>query len=385
MGVPLDVDGPVLSRRQLLASAAAAGLAWGCGSGPPELARVPAEIRAFHDESLVFDLHVDTLLWMRLLGYDVAKRHRPVLPGAPFAWQMDLPRAREGGLDGAVLGIVVSPDEELPGQILPLRVLARVERRRGLPQTLATLDLLAATARSQPGQLAFARSGSELRAAIAAGRFGALAGLEGAHGLGERVENVRAAWERGLRMIGLVHFQPSAAAHPMTDPVHAERGLTPFGFELVREMESLGIVVDLAHVNARGVEDALGALRRPFVVSHSGARSVRDHPRNLDDEQIRRIADRGGVIGIAVGREFLGPGGLDAFLAHAERLRQRGGEDCPAIGSDWDGGIVPAPGLEDVRALPLVTQGLLARGFSPEATRKLLGENALRVITEVCG
>ncbi len=369
----------------MLAGGAAGALAWSCGGSPPPLASVPAEIQAFHQESRVFDLHVDTLLWIRALGYDVAKRHRPVFPAAAFAWQMDLPRAREGGLDGAVLGIVVTPDEELPEQILPLRILARLEGGSGLPQTLETLDLLAATARAQPGQLAFARSGSELLSAIVAGRFAALAGLEGAHGIGDRLENVRTAWERGLRMIGLAHFQASAAAYPMTEPSHAKRGLTPFGFELVAEMESLGMVVDLAHVNARGVDDALGATKRPCVVSHSGCRSVHDHPRNLDDAQIRRIAEGGGVIGLAVGREFLGPGGLDALLAHAERAREQGGLDCVAIGSDWDGAIVPAPGLEDVRALPFVTQGLLARGWSPEAVRKLLGENALRVITEVCG
>jgi membrane dipeptidase len=340
---------------------------------------------ALHQASLVFDLHVDTLLWMRWLGYDVARRHRPILPAAAFAWQMDLPRAREGGLDGAVLGIVVTPDEERPEQIAPLRVLARLEGGSGLPQTLETLDLLAATARSQPGQLAFARTGSELRAAVAAGRFAALAGLEGAHGIGERIEDLRTAWERGLRMVGLVHFQASAAASPMTEPSLAERGLTPFGFELVAEMESLGMVVDLAHVNARGVDDALGAIRRPFVVSHSGCRSVHDHPRNLDDAQIRRIAGRGGVVGLAVGRDFLGPGGIDALVAHAEHLRDAGGEDCVAIGSDWDGAIVPAPGLEDVRALPFVTQALLERGWAEPAVQKLLGENALRVITEVCG
>src|SRR5262245_52524649 len=112
--MPLQVDGPVVSRREVLAAGAAAGLAWACGSEPPPLSLVPAEIQAFHRESLVFDLHVDTLLWMRWLGYDVARRHQPVLPGAALAWQMDLPRAREGGLDGAVLGIVVTPDEELP-------------------------------------------------------------------------------------------------------------------------------------------------------------------------------------------------------------------------------------------------------------------------------
>jgi membrane dipeptidase len=315
----------------------------------------------------------------------VAKRHRPVLPGAALAWQMDLPRARDGGLDGAVLGIVVSPDEELPEQIAPLRLLARVESGRGLPQTLETLDLLAATARSQPGQLAFARTGTELRNAIASGRFAALAGLEGAHGIGDRLENLHRAWERGLRMIGLAHFQASAAAYPMTDPSTADRGLTPFGRELVAEMERLRMVVDLAHVNAPGVDDALRAMTRPFVVSHSACRAVHAHPRNLSDDQLRRIAERGGVVGLAVGRSFLGPGGIEAFFAHADHARRVAGDDALAIGSDWDGAIVPAPGLDDVTALPFVTQGLLDRGWQPDAVRKLLGENALRVITEVCG
>jgi membrane dipeptidase len=379
------LDEPVLTRREVLAAGVAGAVGWACGASPPPLSGIPAEILALHQESLVFDLHVDTLLWMRWLGYDVAKRHRPVFPSAAFAWQMDLPRARDGGLDGAVLGSVVAPDEERPEQLPALKLHARLERGRGLAQTLETLDLLAATARANPGQLAFARSGSELRSAVAAGRFAALAGLEGAHGIGTRLENLRTAWERGLRMVGLAHFQASAAASPMTDPSQAGRGLTPFGFELVAEMGSLGMVVDLAHVNARGVDDALGASKRPCVVSHSGCRSVHDHPRNLDDAQIRRIAERGGVVGLAVGREFLGPGGLEALFAHAERAREVGGAECVAIGSDWDGAIVPAPGLEDVRALPFVTRGLLERGWPADAVRKLLGENALRVISEVCG
>src|SRR5262249_41147573 len=302
-----------------------------------------------------------------------------------FGGHLDLPRAREGGLDGAVFGVVVSPDEERPEQIAPLKLLARVEGGHGLPQTLATLDLLAEAARAAPGELAFAKSGSELREAIAAGRFAALAGLEGAHGIGAGLDGVREAHARGLRMIGLTHFQASGAAYPMTEPSQAALGLTAFGFELVAEMEALRMVVDLAHVNARGVDDALSALHGPFVVSHSGCRSVHEHPRNLTDDQIRRVAQRGGVVGLAVGREFLGPGGLDAFVAHAERAREVGGEEVLAIGSDWDGAIVPAPGLEDVRALPLAPQALLEHGWRPESVRRLLGENALRVITEVCG
>ena len=374
---------PRLTRRAFLAGAGAA-LAAGCGVRP-DPAALPAELLAFHRDCFAFDLHIDTLLWQRLLGYDPFARHEPLLPRAAFAWQFDLPRAAEAGLDGAVFGLVISPRETRDEQPPELRWLARLERGAGIDQTLATLELLRRDAAAEPQRLRFCTRGSELRAAAAASGFAGLAGLEGAHGIEADLDNVRAAFGAGLRMLGLVHFQASAAGYPMTVPAFDDRGLTPFGFDLVAEMEALGIVADLAHLNARGVDDALAAVTRPFVVSHSGCRAVHDHPRNLGDDALRRIADRGGVVGIAVGREFLGPGGLDAFAAHAEHLREVAGEDAPALGSDWDGGIVPAPGLEDVRGLPFLTARLVSRGWSEAAVRKLLGENALRVLTEVLG
>jgi membrane dipeptidase len=324
---------------------------------------------------------VDTLLWRRLLGYDLAAHHEPWLPGAAFAWQVDLPRAAEAGLDGAVLGLVVTPREERSEQLFALKVLARLERGRGIDQTLATLDLLADEARAHP-ELAFATSAAELRRALEAGRFAALAGLEGAHGIESDLHNLAAAHARGLRVLGLVHFQASAAGYPMTEPGFADRGLTPFGFDLIAEMERLGVALDLAHLNARGVDDALAAARRPALVSHSACASVHPDPRNLADAQIRRIADAGGVVGLACGRRFLGPGGLDAFVAHADHAVRVGGAGVVALGSDWDGGIVPVPGLEDVRGLPRLTDTLLRHGWRPDGVRALLGENALRVLDE---
>jgi len=361
-------------------------------SGSPLLAacapRVPSvstEALALHRESLVFDLHVDTLLWQRLLGYDPTQRHTPWLPAAAFAWHVDLPRAADAGLDGAVLGLVVNPREQRPEQLWALKLLARVERGAGIEQTLATLDLLGTTARDHPEELAFARSGSELRRAVAARRFAALAGLEGAHGIEDRIENLHAAWDRGLRMLGLVHFQANAAAFPMTETAFEERGLTPFGFDLLAEMEALPVVADLAHLNARCVNDVLAATTGPCLVSHSGCRALHDSPRNLEDAQLRAVADAGGVVGLALGRSFLGPGGLDAFFAQADHLRRVAGEDATALGSDWDGGIVPLAEVGDVRGLPRLTERLLRGGWKPEPIRKLLGENALRVLTEVLG
>jgi len=373
---------PSLSRREFLGGAGLV-LAGGCRSSqsrPP-----PTEVLALHRESRVFDLHIDTLLWRRLLGYELTRRHEPWLPLSAFAWHMDLPRAAEAGLDGAVLGLVVSPREERREQLWALKILARLEAGSGAEQTLETLQLLENTAASSPDAITFCRSGSELRAAMDAGRFAALAGLEGAHGIDGSLAQVSRAWERGLRLLGLVHFQSNEAAYPMTTAAFDDRGLTPFGFDLVAEMESLPMVVDLAHVNARGVEDALTAMTRPFVVSHSACRALHDSPRNLADDQLRRIGASGGVVGLAVGRSFLGPGGLDAFLAHADHLRNVAGEDSLAIGSDWDGAIVPVPGLEDVRALPHLTARLVAAGWPAATLQALLGENALRVLTDALG
>ena len=366
-------------------TAAAAGTAAGGSGGDGSAAVVPDEVLSFHRELLVLDLHIDTLLWSRLLGYDIGTRHRNRLPRSPFAWHLDLPRAQEGGLDTCVFGLVINPRKVHSELILPLKLLALIERHRGFEQTLATLDLLAETERRHASRLVFARSGSDIRRAVAEGKFAALAGLEGAHGIEGTIDNVRAAYSRGLRMIGLVHFQATEAGFPMTVNTFDQRGLTPFGRELIDEMQHLRMVVDLAHLNQAGLDDALAALRQPFVVSHTGCRGVYDHPRNLTDDQIRRVADRGGVIGIATGNMFLGDTGLDGFLDHVEHVIAVGGTDTPALGSDYDGGIVPVAGMADVTCYPRVTHGLLARGHPQEVVRKVMGENAMRVLTEVCG
>lgn len=342
------------------------------------------DVLAFHRECLVLDLHIDTLLWVRFLGYDIGARHANRLPGSPFAWHLDLPRAAEGGLDAAVLGLVINPREVRKELILPLRLLAALESGSGIEQTLATLDLLARAEERYPERLRFCRSGSEIRAAVADGRFAGLPCLEGSHGIEADLANVRAAYDRGLRMLGLTHFQATEAAYPMTVAAFDHRGLTEFGRELVAELERLGIVVDLAHVNPRGVDDALEIVTRPFVVSHSGCRALADVPRNLDDDQIRRIADRGGVIGVANGRSFVGSR-LEDYVAHIDHLVKVGGVEAAALGTDFDGAIVPVAGMPDVRAYPLVTQALLARGHSRDSVRAVLGENALRVLTAVCG
>jgi membrane dipeptidase len=356
----------------------------GCGWSPP-LGIVSAEALDLHRRSLVLDLHVDTLLWRRLFDYDPFVRHENRLPTRPFGFHFDLPRAQEGGLDAAVMGLVINPAEVRPELLFGLKALDWWEDDHGFSQTLATLDLLAALEEAEPERIAFVRRGSDILHEVERGRFVALAGLEGAQGIEGDLANVRTLYERGLRMVGLVHFQETEAGYPMTAPEFYGQGLTDFGHDLLAELDAMGMVVDLAHLNGAGVWQALSEMRRPCVVSHSACRQLHESPRNLTDQQLERIGERGDVVGIAAGRSFLGPGGIEAFLNHVEHALDVAGPHAVALGTDYDGFIVPVSGMGDVRSYPLVTQGLLDRGRDPEVVSQLLGANALRVLTAVLG
>lgn len=379
------------SRREVLASGARmTAMALGVGSPAGRSAKaaaVPDEAWALHKESLVIDLHVDSFLWTRLFGYNVGVRHENRLPFSPLGWHADLPRLRQGGVGAVGFGIVVNPLKVGPELLLPLKLLSWTERQRGFDAVLNTLDLMHAAARSYADRFAFVRTATELRTARAAGKIAGFACLEGAHGIEGSLDHVRTAYDRGLRSIGLVHFQATEAGYPMTAAKFDGRGLTQFGRELIGEMERLRMVVDLAHLNDAGFADALKVMRHPFIVSHTCCRGVYAHRRNLTDEQIRAVADRGGVIGIAFERTFAGglSANLDSVLDHFDHAVKVGGEDVVAIGTDFDGFIFPPSELRDVSQMLHLTAGLLARGHRPETVRKILGGNALRVLNAVWG
>lgn len=369
---------------------ASAALAAGCRQGAAHraaIAPVPPDALALHRESLVIDLHVDTFLWVRLFGYDIGRRHENWLPSAAYGWHADLPRLHAGGVGAVGFGIVVSPRHTRAELLMPLKLLAWYDRQPGIDGVLATLDLMHEAAGRYPSQFTLARNGSELRAARAAGKVAALPCLEGSHGIEGSLAHVRKAYARGLRAIGLVHFQATEAGYPMTSAAFDGQGLTEFGRVLIAEMETLKMIVDLAHLNDAGVSDALATMKRPFMVSHTACRAVFAHRRNLTDAQIRAIADRGGVIGMMLESSVLAAddADLEAVLNHFDHAIKVGGEDVVAIGTDYDGFIRPPVGLEDVSTMPRITAGLLARGHRPQTVRKVLGENALRVLTEACG
>lgn len=327
------------------------------------------EARALHAECCVLDLHADTAKLMDKLGYDLAARHeRPMPTIANLFGHVDLPRMRDGGVAGQFFSFWTSP--------YPERGCAR-----SVTDQLDAIDLAMA---KHPTELAWTRTGAEVRAAKAAGQIAALGGIEGGQALEGQLDPIAAFAQRGVRYLGLLHFSANAIGRPAKGRgADASVGLTGFGRDVVRECERTGIIVDLAHINRRGFFEALALARQPPMVSHTGVLGVHQHWRNIDDEQLRAIADKGGCVGVIFARRFLGSASIEAVVDHLLHIIDIAGDDLPALGSDFDGFVVPPQGLEDIAALPNLTVALSRRGVAPRVLEKILGANVLRVLDAV--
>jgi membrane dipeptidase len=327
-----------------------------------------AAARALHDEVCALDLHADTPKLMDHLGYDLAKRHSPLPQKAGYFGHVDLPRMREGGLGAQFFGMWTFP--------IP---------RAGCAQSIhSQLDALDAACAANPTEVVRCASRAEVDAARAGGRIAALSGIEGAQALEGRLENVETFARRGVRYLGLAHFSANDTCKPaMGVGKDDTQGLSAFGREVVLEMDRTGMILDLAHINRKGYYEALALHRGVPIVSHTGVAGVKEHWRNIDDDQLRAIADRGGVIGVIFAPRYLGADDIGAVCDHLQHIVNVVGEDTPALGSDYDGAVRPPVGLEDVSCLPSLTAALLDRGMSRAAVKKLLGENALRVLADV--
>ena len=326
---------------------------------------ISAEARAVHDSALLIDLHCDLLLTDFFLRWRWTKRHRHnPLPGAPLMGHCDLPRLQEGGWGGLTLGVVVSP----------------LRRRSGPDAIAGDLEKMHRRAAEAPQALAVTSDPDEILGARAGGKIALWAGLEGAHGLDGRLDRLPEFQARGLGMVGLAHFTSNAACRPMVGwGASATAGLSPYGQELVDALNDLGLVVDVAHVNKPGVLEVCARSRAPVLCSHTACTAVHPSPRGLDDAQIRAIAETGGVVGVIFVTPFLGPGGLEAVVAHLEHLRRTVGVAHCAIGTDWEGWAVYPDGLDSAEKMPRLTEALLRRGWSPEEIHAAYGGNVLRV------
>ena len=326
------------------------------------------EARALHDEVAAIDLHADTPKLMATVDYDLGARHAPLPRPMSYLGHVDLPRMREGGLAAQIFGLWTFPYPRMG-------CAAGVHRQ---------LDALDAQIAKYSSEIERCLSADDVRAAKRAGRAAALTGIEGGHALEGKLENVEIFARRGVRYLGLLHFSANDLGAPaMGMGQNADRGLTPFGRDVIAEMNRVGMVVDLAHINRKGFYEALACSKTPPMVTHTGVTGAFEHWRNIDDLQIRAVADRGGCVGVIFAPRYLGGPGIDALCDHIVHIIDVAGEDVPALGSDFDGFVVPPEGLADVASLPMLTAALSKRGLSRGALRKLLGENALRVLHEV--
>jgi membrane dipeptidase len=331
--------------------------------------RVSDEAASVHAAATPIDLHADTTKLLAR-GYDFYKRHETAWPVKNFVGHVDLPRMREGNLRGQFFGMWTFPKPEAG-------CAADLHRQ---------IDALQATIAAGDGQVVLCRDAAEIRAARAADKVAALLGIEGGHGLergpsAEVIGRLKAFARRGVRYLGLAHFSGNA----LCDPAYGwggdkSRGLSPLGCEVVDACVRLGVLVDLAHINRRGFFDVVARRPGPLLCSHTGVAGVTPHWRNIDDEQIRAIADSGGVIGVIFAPRFLGKEGLVGVVEHLLHLLQIAGEDAVGLGSDWDGFVRPPEGLADPSELPNLTEALLRRGVRAETVHKILGENVLRLL-----
>jgi membrane dipeptidase len=306
-------------------------------------------------------------MWSRWLGYDLHAAHEPPLPRAALGGHIDLPRMREGGVGAQFFGLVSLPV---------------ADRVRGLARVVSEqIDILAEAIARRPEAMRLAKTAGDIEACHRDGVIAALLGIEGAHALEGDLDQLDGFARRGVRYLGFLHFSANEAGYPAYGlGRHDTDGLTPWGFDLVRRCEASGVIVDLAHMNRRGFLDACAVATRPPIVSHTGVLGAFEHWRNIDDVQLRAVADKGGIVGVIFYPRYLGGDGLGPVVKHLLHILDVVGEDAPALGSDWDGFIVPTRELADPRGLPLLTDALLEAGVSERVIGKILRGNVMRVL-----
>lgn len=325
--------------------------------------------------SEVIDLHTCSFMWERVFpGYDVRKRHKPWLPNSFAFNQVDLPRAREAQMGGVSWDMTSNP--------------FRMSKSR-TETGLHNLEHMIARLREFPDDYRIARNYTEYGLARSAGCTAALFSIQGGVGIDDSLEALDRIPENAVHRITIVHLTESRIGAPNSQPGKANKGLTDFGRDFVCKMQEKKILVDLAHINRKGFFDALEVCDPsiPLVVTHTGIQAVRQLWRNIDDEQIRAIADRRGTIGIIYHPMFLDNVKLSCpigrIIDHMQHVIDVVGEDYVSLGSDYDGLISLPEGFTDITHQPKLVQLMLDRGWSDIRIRKVLGENFLRVLKEV--
>ena len=334
-------------------------------------ARSYRDAHQLHDRVLTLDTHCDTPMFFPQ-GINFAQRDSRIL--------VDLEKMTEGRLDATIMVAYLPQPKQ--GETFPSKVSFPVEG----PKEYADLifDKIAAIVSANPDHIALARTPDELYENKRLGRKSIMLGIENALALNGQLENVRHFAQRGVVYITLCHNGDNDVCDSCRgNSLHG--GVSPFGEQVIGEMNRLGLMVDLSHAADKSFYDALDISRTPIVCSHSSARALCDHPRNLTDDMMRALARKGGVAQTTLYPGFLRSNGqatiLDA-IAHLEHAIQVMGIDHVGLGTDFDGdgGV---SGLADASELINFTRQLLARRYSERDIQKIWGGNFLRVMTQV--
>ncbi len=322
---------------------------------------------ALHRRACIADAHADSLMWNRDLNQASAEGH------------VDFPRLAEAGVKLQCFTVVTRGLPIIGG--FPLfaawRKWPATARKGEWARACWQIDRLAEACAKSGGRAQQPPTRAALEANVKAGRLSAILGIEGGHAIEGRVERVAELRDRGVRFMGLCHLGNNELGGAST-PLAGNRPLTGLGREVLDEMARVGLPVDVAHASRRTLADVLAHPSALPFCSHTGVAGVTPAWRNLDDEALRAIAKRGGVVGIIFATQFLGGRDVAAVVRHIEHAVNVMGEDAVGYGSDFDG-MVPLPrGMRDVRDLPLVTEALLARGHPEAWVEKVAGGNWLR-------
>jgi len=377
------------------------------------LAQVSDRARSLHERAFVFDGHVHVIDRQLYHGGDIGER---VSDG-----QFDLPRAREGGVDAMFFSIFVT-DDYYP-------------QRMETKQTLRLVDLALTQLEKNRDKIELAHNATEIERIHRSGKIAAVLDLEGGFDLDGDLGVLRDLYRLGLRSAQLsAHNWANNFADSCCSPPKWH-GLNERGRAVVREMNRLGMVINVSHASDETLEQTIDLSTDPVVATHHGLRSFVDIPRTMPDNLLKKLAAKGGVIGFQIGNEFHNRKAFEWRTRHAgkpfwdtteiknrttpmtieeidrkvapqfpmvgvnmpedikytpyqwldvvDRAIQLVGEDHVALGSDFDGGPTPPRGMRDIRDLPMLTEAMLRRGWSEERIRKFLGGNLLRVFRRI--
>lgn len=339
---------------------------------PPNISAAAWDV---HTSGLLFDGHNDLPWQIRELGGGSFARLDIAQPQPKL--HTDLPKLRRSGLKAQFWSVYVPAETDLTGD--------------ALLKTLEQIQIVHLMVRTYPETFELARTAEDVRRIARSGKIASMMGVEGGHSMQGSLSMLKRFHDEGVRYMTLTHTKSTDWADSSADePRHG--GLAPFGEEVVREMNRLGLMVDLSHVSVDTMRDALRVTRAPVIFSHSSARAICDHPRNVPDEILKRMPENGGVVMINFMSGFVVPtaelardktarGALATVADHIDHVVRIAGIDHVGLGADYDGVTRLPVGLEDVSTYPALTQELLRRGYDRTAIHKILGENVLRVLS----